>query len=67
MSQVKMGVLGCGSIAEIAHFPSMAKTDGLVLEAVCDIDEKTAKAAKEKWKAKSIGFGFWRLLHWLIC
>lgn len=52
MSQVKMGVLGCGSIAEIAHFPSIEKTEGLVLEAICDTNEKTIKAAKEKWKAK---------------
>ncbi|MBN1918896.1 MAG: Gfo/Idh/MocA family oxidoreductase [Verrucomicrobia bacterium] len=52
MSQVKMGVLGCGSIAEIAHFPSIAKTDGLKLQAVCDINEKTVKAAKNKWKAE---------------
>jgi predicted dehydrogenase len=52
MSQVRMGVLGCGSIAEIAHFPSIAKTPGLVLQSVCDVNEKTVKTAKEKWKAK---------------
>ena len=51
MSQIKMGVLGCGSIADIAHFPSIAKTEGLILQAVCDTNEKTAKAAKEKWSA----------------
>jgi predicted dehydrogenase len=52
MSAVKMGVLGCGSISEIAHLPSIAKTPGLVLQAVCDIDEKRAKECKEKWNAK---------------
>ena len=52
MSQVKMGVLGCGSISEIAHLPAIAKTEGLILHAVCDTNEKTAKSAKEKWKAK---------------
>jgi len=52
MSQVKMGVLGCGSIAEIAHFPSIEKTEGQVLQAVCDISEEKAKGAKDKWKAK---------------
>ena len=46
-----MGVLGCGSIAEIAHFPSIQKTKGLTLEAVCDIDADTAKPAQKKWKA----------------
>ncbi|MBL7047742.1 MAG: Gfo/Idh/MocA family oxidoreductase [Candidatus Marinimicrobia bacterium] len=52
MSEVKMGVLGCGSIADIAHFPSITKTKGMVLQAVCDSDEGRAKAAKDKWHAK---------------
>ncbi len=45
VSEIKIGVLGCGSIAEIAHFPSIAKTKRLILQAVCDINEKTAKTA----------------------
>ena len=52
MSQVRFGVVGCGSIAEIAHFPSIQRTAGAELVAVCDINEKTAKKAKERWGAK---------------
>ena len=52
MSGVKICVLGCGSIAEIAHFPSISKTEGLELAAVCDINKQRAVDAKEKWKAK---------------
>jgi predicted dehydrogenase len=45
-------VLGCGSIADIAHFPSIAKTEGVELVACCDINEETAKSASQKWGAK---------------
>ena len=51
MSEVRMGVIGCGSIAKIAHFPSIQKTEGLKLQAVCDVSEESAKAAKDQWHA----------------
>ena len=51
MSEIKIAIIGCGSIANIAHLPSISKTKGLVLEAVCDIDEKRANDTKSKWKA----------------
>jgi predicted dehydrogenase len=35
MSDVKMGVVGCGSIAEIAHFPSIAARKEAKVVAVC--------------------------------
>lgn len=49
MAEVKFGVLGCGSIAEIAHFPSIQKTAGAELTAVCDINIDVARKAKDKW------------------
>lgn len=52
MADVKMGVLGCGSIAEIAHFPSIDRRPEAKLHAVCDIDPKTAEAAAKKWGAE---------------
>ena len=36
------GVVGCGSIAEIAHFPSIQRAEGARLVAVCDSDEEAA-------------------------
>ncbi|MCG2789841.1 MAG: Gfo/Idh/MocA family oxidoreductase [Actinomycetia bacterium] len=45
-------VLGCGSIADIAHFPSINKTEGVELIACCDINEETARSAAKKWEAK---------------
>ena len=48
---IKIAIIGCGSIAQIAHLPSISKTEGLVLEAVCDIDGQRANETKSKWKA----------------
>jgi len=49
----RMAVLGCGSIAEIAHFPSLKKTPQAELSACCDIDGGRAKSAAERWGAKA--------------
>jgi len=54
MSRVyRMAVLGCGSIAEIAHFPSIARTPEAELAACCDTDAGRARSAAERWNAKS--------------
>ena len=52
MRKYKFGIVGCGSIAEIAHLPSIKKTPEAELEAVCDIDPKRVKEVAEKWGAK---------------
>lgn len=52
MKTARFGVIGCGSIAEIAHFPSIQRTAGAELVACCDINEATAKQAAEQWGAK---------------
>jgi predicted dehydrogenase len=52
MREIRMGVVGCGSIAQIAHFPSIARCREATLVAVCDIDPATAEAAAAKWNAE---------------
>lgn len=52
MSDVRMGVVGCGSIAEIAHLPSITQRKEARLVAVCDRDEEQANAAAAKWGAE---------------
>ncbi len=53
MRKVRFGIIGCGSIAEIAHFPSIKKIPETELVAVCDANEKTAEQAAAKWNAKA--------------
>ena len=47
MAKVRLAVIGCGSIAEIAHFPSIKKCPDIELAAVCDYNEEIAKKAAE--------------------
>ncbi|MEM2146846.1 MAG: Gfo/Idh/MocA family oxidoreductase [Candidatus Jordarchaeaceae archaeon] len=49
----KFGVIGCGSIAEIAHLPSIKKTPEAELEAVCDINPQRLEEVAERWGAKT--------------
>lgn len=53
MSNIKVGVIGCGSISEIAHFPCIQENPETELVAVCDIDKRRAQEAASKWGAKS--------------
>ena len=50
--KIGFAVLGCGSIAEIAHFPNITREPETELIAVCDINEERAKKSAEKWGAK---------------
>ena len=52
MDKIGIGVIGCGSIAELAHFPSIKRSENVELISVCDIDEERAKETNGKWRAK---------------
>lgn len=48
MSNVRVGFIGCGAIANMKHFPGMAQEEGVDLVAFCDlIIEKAQEAAKQ--------------------
>ena len=51
--KVGIGIIGAGSVAEIAHFPSIAEIDQAELVAVCDIVDKNTEKAVKKWGAKA--------------
>ena len=44
-----IAVIGCGRIANIAHFPSFEKMDDVRVKYACDILPEKAQAAKEKF------------------
>jgi predicted dehydrogenase len=50
--KVGIGVIGAGSVAEIAHFPSIAQIPEAELVAVCDVVEEHGQRAIKKWGAK---------------
>jgi predicted dehydrogenase len=53
MTKIKVGVIGCGSIAHIAHLPAISSCPETELVAVCDVDKKRAQEVACKWEAKS--------------
>jgi predicted dehydrogenase len=63
MKKVGIGLIGCGSIAELAHFPSIQKNKDVELVAVCDVNEERAKKAKEKWGAMEYYTDYKRMLE----
>ncbi len=44
-----IAVVGCGRIAQNAHFPAFEKIEGLRVKYACDLIEEKAKAMKEKY------------------
>lgn len=61
--KIGIGVIGCGSIAELAHFPSIQKIEDVELVAVCDINEERARKAKEKWGAREYYTDYKKMLE----
>ena len=52
MDKLGVGVIGCGSIAQLSHFASIDELPETELIATCDRDEKRAEEMAKKWKAK---------------
>lgn len=52
MTKIKVGVIGCGSIAGHRHLPEYAANQNVEIVAVCDIVEERAMEKAEKYDAK---------------
>ena len=46
---VRVGIIGCGGIANGKHMPALSKLKNVKMVAFCDIIEKKALAAREKF------------------
>ncbi|WP_219837294.1 Gfo/Idh/MocA family protein [Paenibacillus sp. R14(2021)] len=49
MRTVKIGIIGCGMIANDKHMPSLAKVEEAEMVAFCDLNEERARAAALKY------------------
>jgi predicted dehydrogenase len=47
--QLRLGVIGCGRIAQVAHLPAVAKAESVELCAVCDTSPHLANAMAERY------------------
>ena len=50
MSKMKIGIIGCGTIANSAHIPSYLNNPDVEIKYFCDIIPERAQAAVEKYK-----------------
>lgn len=53
MEKIKVGIIGCGSIAKHRHLPEYFSNAHVEIAAVCDIVEERANKLGEEYKAKS--------------
>lgn len=51
---VRIGVLGAGAIAQVAHLPSLARLRGAQLVALCDNDRPKARALAERFEIPDV-------------
>ncbi|MGI6201562.1 MAG: Gfo/Idh/MocA family protein [Christensenellales bacterium] len=51
MTKVKIGIIGCGGIANGKHMPSLSKLDNVEMVAFCDLIEARAQKAAEEYGA----------------
>lgn len=52
MKKTKVGIVGCGGIAQNKHLPALAELNYVEVVAFCDIDETKAEKMAEKYGAK---------------
>jgi predicted dehydrogenase len=48
---VRVGLVGCGSVAEVAHLPALRRNRTARLAALCDVDGARAEDAAGRWGA----------------
>ena len=57
---MKIGVIGCGTIANAAHIPAYLKNPDAEIKYFCDILPERAQAAVEKYGCGHGGYGLSR-------
>src|SRR5688572_29603507 len=53
LENIPVALIGCGTVAQYGHLPTITQTPGLKLAAVADTNETTARAMGEQYHAQS--------------
>jgi predicted dehydrogenase len=61
MRTVKVGIIGCGSIAQHRHLPEYKMNKEVEIVAVCDINEQRALEVADQYGAKA----YINLVQWM--
>jgi len=62
-SKVKIGIIGCGGIAQNQHMPGYARLPDVEIVACCDVVKDSAKAAAEKFGVAKVFNDYKKLLQ----
>lgn len=62
MNKVRIGLIGCGGIAERAHLPALEAQPDVEVVAVCDIDTKRCALVADNHKIPEVFAGYEELL-----
>ena len=62
IKSVKVGVIGCGFIAQTAHLPALLKSKSARVVAVCDRNEELAKKVANDFGVKGYYIDFSKML-----
>ena len=60
--QLKIGILGCGAIAQAGHFESVAKARNTTLHAICDVAEDLLQRFSVTYGAAKVYTQYERML-----
>ena len=52
--KLKVGLLGCGGIAQIAHLPALRKADNVEFTAICDAAEDLGRLMAKRYDVESV-------------
>ena len=63
MSNVRVGIIGSGGIAQSVHFPGYKATEGCEIVACCDVFEGTARKAADKFNVPAVYTDFNEMLR----
>jgi predicted dehydrogenase len=51
MEQLRVGIVGCGEVAQIIHLPSLNQlADQFTVTALCDVSEQVLQAVGDQWR-----------------
>lgn len=56
MDKIRIGIIGCGGIANNKHMPSLEKLENVEMVAFCDVDIEKAKEACEQYGGSDASF-----------
>ena len=50
MDQIRVGIVGCGEVAQIVHLPCLYRlSDQFVVTAICDVSPTVLEGVGTKW------------------